>query len=246
MLHADFRGEGDPLALLRRGAYELGISLLPDQEAQFQRYIELLLTWNPRLGLTAQTDPEEIVIHHFLDSLLVLKGTDFPSGSEVLDVGSGAGFPGVPLAIVRPDIQVILLEASRRRAAFLERLAWTLKVPFQVIWGRAEDIAHNLNWRERFPRVVSRAVAPLRVLLEFCLPFAEVGGIGVFLKGKRADEEIRGARRALQILGGGPPLSIPVALPFTDLVRVVVVVPKVTSTPTGYPRRPGIPSRRPL
>jgi len=246
VLFKDSRGEGDPLALLRKGFFELGIPLYPHQETQFQRYLELLLVWNPRLGLTAWTDPGEIVIHHFLDSLLVLRGGEFPSGCTVADIGSGAGFPGVPLAIVRPDIHVTLVEASRRRVAFLERLAWTLGVPVQVVWGRAERIAHDPAWREKFLRVVSRAVAPLRVLVELCLPFLEVGGIALFLKGQRAGEEIEEARKALCVLGGGSPVTTLVALPGTDLSRVVVAIPKLSPTPAVYPRRPGIPSKRPL
>ncbi|MBA3533275.1 MAG: 16S rRNA (guanine(527)-N(7))-methyltransferase RsmG, partial [Ardenticatenales bacterium] len=175
------------------------------QLAQFARYAELLATWNERINLTAITDLEGIVVKHFLDSLSVLVALDpvAQAGTSIIDVGTGAGFPGIPLAIVRPTWQITLLEATRKKVDFLQLVADELGLSNAVtLWGRAEEQGHEAAQREQYDVAVARAVAELPVLAEYCLPFVRVGGRWVAQKGARVEEEVQNAHNALGQLGG--------------------------------------------
>ncbi|MBI4277450.1 MAG: 16S rRNA (guanine(527)-N(7))-methyltransferase RsmG [Armatimonadetes bacterium] len=237
---------GDPVSLLNEGAAACGLHLQEGASAAFALYLQILREWTPRAGLTSLTDPREIVIRHFLDSLFWLGTTDMPRGARLIDVGTGAGLPGIPVKLVRPDVALTLLESARRKVAFLEHACAALRLEAEVVWGRAEEVAHRPEYREGFDVAVARAVAPLRVLVELCLPFVRVGGRAVFLKGPRGELEAREAGGAAAAVGGGVPSVVVCGVPVAGSVRAIVTVPKVNTSPAQYPRRPGVPARRPL
>lgn len=228
------------------GAAQLGVALTPAQLAAFGVYTAVLNEWSPRFNLTRVSGPEEIVRIHFLDSLACLAADPFPQGARLLDVGSGAGFPGVPLKIARPDFQLTLLEARRRRAAFLDLLVAKLALAVEVVHGRAEILGHQSGWRERYDRVVSRATASLPLLFELCMPFVRVGGRVILPKGPHAREEVVPSRRALEHLGGEVVAVCTVSPGPGMKARNIVVVQKVRPTPDHLPRRLGIARKRPL
>lgn len=222
----------------------LGSPLAPDQLKQIARYLGLLAKWSRKARLTAITQPTDAARLHVLDSLLCLRA-GMPSGASVLDVGSGAGLPGIPLRIARPDLVVTLLEVASKKAAFLEVAAAELGLSIVVIGVRAEEAAHRPRLREQFDVVVARAVAPLPALSELTLPFVRLGGKAVLLKGPAVGKEIEPGQRAAALLGGGEVRILPAELPGGPR-RMVVEIPKVGSTPREYPRRPGVPAKRPL
>lgn len=222
----------------------VGVPLDAGQVAQFLRYLELLRMWRARARLTAITRPAAVIRLHFADSLLCLKAR-IPSGAQLLDVGSGAGFPGVPLVIVRPDVSVVLLEAATRKAAFLEVLSTELGLALRVVRARAETAAHEAQWREQFDVATARAVAPLATLCELTFPFVRPGGKVVLLKGPSVRAEMRAGERAAGMLGGGMPALTEAPLAGGER-RILVTIPKPGHTPPGYPRRPGVPGRSPL
>ena len=235
---------------LVRGARAWGVEINPEALDKFQLYYEELISWNRRLNLTSITDYEEVQIKHFLDSLslhLVLEPSLLEGGEPFIDVGAGAGFPGLPLKIVHPQISLALLEATVKKARFLthlvERLALTR---VEVVMGRAEEMARREEHRERYQVALARAVAPLPVLLEYALPLCQVGGLLIAQKGPDIREELEDSQSALTILGGRigevRELELPLSMGRRNLVVVVTVAP----TPEKYPRRPGIPAKRPL
>jgi len=229
------------------GAQRLGFSLTPHQVAQFQAYYEELIVWNKRLNLTAITDYQEVQTKHFLDSLTVGLVLNNPSALRVLDVGSGAGLPGVPLKILYPNLSLALTDSVAKKTHFLAHLVRRLGLEgVEVITGRAEELARDWDFREQFDLVVSRAVAPLATLAELTLPFCRLGGRVVAPKKAKVDEEVAQASRALATLGGRLQgvKEITVAGLLED--RALVVLGKVAPTPPQYPRRPGIPAKRPL
>ena len=237
------------MEVLIEGAARLGIDLDGEQVERFRSYYDELATWNETVNLTAVTGWEEVQARHFLDSLAVasaLPASVLDSRGRVLDVGTGAGFPGLPLKIAYPQIDLALLEATAKKTDFLRHVVDRLGLEgVEVVTGRAEEEAHRPEMRERFGVVVSRAVARLDVLAEFCLPFCAVGGVMVAQKGPQVREEIRKARNAIETLGGrandrGMLVRPPVG------VGTLVIIEKQCATPPNYPRRPGIPSKRPL
>ncbi|MBI4236554.1 MAG: 16S rRNA (guanine(527)-N(7))-methyltransferase RsmG [Chloroflexi bacterium] len=234
------------LPLLRAGAARLGVALSPAQLAAFRLYLDLLLDWNRRINLTAIRDPVEVERLLFLDSLTLLLA--FPGGAErVVDVGSGAGIPGLPLKIAAPELQVTLLEATGKKVRFLEQAVGLLGLTgVAVVQGRAEELGHAPEHRQAYGIVIARALAPLRVLAELCLPFAHVGGVVIAPKGAEAAREAAEAQRAVRLLGGEVREVSPVALPELPPDRHLVVLEKVAPTPPLYPRRSGIPAKRPL
>lgn len=236
--------EREILEALEPAARILGTPLTTAQLRQVVRYLALLSEWRKRARLTAITRPREAARLHILDSLLCLRA-GIPPDSSVLDVGSGAGLPGIPLAIARPDLEVTLLEAVSKKVAFLEIVAAELGLSVQVVASRAEEAARQPRLRERFDVVVARAVAPLPVLSELTLPFVRVGGKAVLLKGPGVAREVDSGQRAAVALGGGDVRVIPAELPGRAR-RALVEIAKVTSTPLAYPRRPGMPAKRPL
>ena len=237
------------MEVLIEGSALLGIDLDGERLEQFRSYYDELTAWNKTVNLTAVSGWEEVQARHFLDSLAVgaaLPATVLGGRDRVLDVGAGAGFPGLPLKIAYPRIELVLLEATARKTAFLDHIVDKLGLEgVEVVTGRAEEEAHRREMRERFGAVVSRAVARLDVLAELCLPFCAVGGVMVAQKGPQVKEEFHQARNAIETLGGraeerGMLVRPPVG------VGTLVIIEKQCATPPNYPRRPGIPSKRPL
>jgi 16S rRNA (guanine527-N7)-methyltransferase len=235
---------------LYSGAQKLGIKLTPWQLEQFEIYYRELIDWNKRMNLTSITGYEEVQLKHFLDSLTVTMATKLSApGSSInfIDIGTGAGLPGVPLRILWPTIRLVLLEATAKKAKFLEHLVARLGLDsVEVVVGRAEVVAHEARYRERFDLVLSRAVAALPGLAELTLPFCAVGG--VFITQKKGDitREINQASRAIVVLGGKIREVKTVELEELSDERSLVVIDKIKPTPDEYPRRPGIPEKRPL
>ena len=223
----------------------LGIKITAEQAAKFQKYMELLVEWNEKLNLTAITEPEEILEKHFLDSLTTLLACKPKDGSKVLDVGTGAGFPGVPIKIVRPDLQVTLLDGSNKRLNFLGELCSELGVECRRVHKRAEEAGLDKAMRENYDIVIARAVAQLRVLCEYCLPLVKMKGYFIAMKGPGANEELFEARNALDILGGDKVDITQVQLPNAG-ERNLIVVRKLSFTPKGYPRHGGTITKHPL
>jgi len=233
--------------LLRRGAEQLGLEVSQAEIRSLGLYLDLLLEHNRRAGLTAITDPADIALKHFLDSLTCLLAHDIAAGERVADVGSGAGLPGLVLAIARPQASYTLIESSARRAAFLRLAARELRLAnVAVAHGRAEELGRQPEHRERYDLVVGRAVAPLPVLLEYCLPLARVDGRVIAQKGPAGESELARAGGALATLGGRLTDLHRLELPQGAGARLLVVVQKAAATPDKYPRRPGIPAKRPL
>jgi len=234
---------------LEFGAKKLGIELTPRQCEQFQVYYQELIDWNRRLNLTAITDYEEVQVKHFLDSLTVVLALKWPlnKGIRLIDVGTGAGIPGIPLKILLPDIRLVLLDATRKKAGFLEHVTQKMDLKgVEIVVGRAEEIAHRSEYREQFKIVLSRAVAGLPALVELTLPFCAIGGGFIAQKKGDLNTEIRQACQAISLLGGKLADVKRIDLPeFTD-TRWLVVIDKIGETPPQYPRRPGIPAKRPL
>ncbi|MGQ9502224.1 MAG: 16S rRNA (guanine(527)-N(7))-methyltransferase RsmG [Anaerolineae bacterium] len=233
---------------LRKRAVALGIALDVHQIAQFQAYYELLHQWNQRTNLTAIADYWGVLTKHFLDSLSCALALEFPPGDiRLIDVGSGAGFPGLPLKIAFPELHVTLLEATGKKTEFLHAVVDHLRLSdVTILTARAEEVAYDPMHRETYDVAVARALATMPVLVELCLPFVRCGGVLIAQKGDPPAAEIAAAQGALRILGGQLSRVQPVRVPGLDAVRHLVIIDKVAATPARYPRRPGVPSRRPL
>ena len=228
------------------GARELGLTLSPEQVEGFRLYRRELVEWNERANLTAIVDCAEVQTRHFLDSLSVLLSVGQVRG-RVLDVGAGAGFPGVPLKMVYPGIALYLVESRRKKADFLRHLVRRLGLSgVDVVVGRAEELAHDSAYRQTFDVVVSRAVARLDTLAELALPFCAVGGVFVAQKKGDIGGEVAEAETAIDSLGGRLREVRPVVLDELGGERYLVAIEKRATTPLRYPRRPGIPQKRPL
>ena len=232
------------------GAKKLGLELTSEQLGQYETYYRELVDWNKRVNLTAITDYEEVQVKHFLDSLTVtlawqeaMINLDFC----LIDVGTGAGIPGIPLKIACPSIKLVLLEAAAKKAAFLRHIAQKLELDnVEILVGRAEEVAHRPQYREKFDLVLSRAVALLPTLVELTLPFCAVGGSFIAQKKGTIGEEISQASKAISILGGS--LREVKRFDLEEFVdeRHLVIIDKLSLTPQKYPRRSGIPAKRPL
>ena len=226
---------------------EFGIVLSDDQKSQFVRYYELLVEWNSFMNLTAITDFDEVFKKHFVDSLSLIKVMDLDKEITVIDVGTGAGFPGLCLKIAFPKLKITLLDSLNKRLNFLNTVIDELGLKdITTIHGRAEDIAKKPEYREQFDIAVSRAVANLTTLSEFCLPFVKVGGSFIAYKSEKIEEEKKEAKSAVKILGGEFLSEESFYLPDTELYRNLYSISKVSETPKKYPRKAGLPLKEPL
>ena len=226
---------------------DLGRKLTTGQEQAFEKYYNLLSHWNDFINLTGITEKEEVYEKHFLDSLSLVKLLDVEKAQRILDVGTGAGFPGIPLKIVFPHLQVVLLDSLRKRVDFLEEVVKELKLEsVSCVHARAEELARKKEYRQGFDLVVSRAVADLAVLSEYSLPFVEVGGSFVAYKSINAGEEVERSFEAIELLGGQIKEKMMFELPGTKVGRMLLQIEKVSDTPVEYPRRTGKPLKKPL
>lgn len=245
----------EPLDLLEAGARELGIPLSPAQLRQFAHYYQLLITWNKKFNLTGITARDEVQTKHFLDSLVSLPilaeeyhETIPPQATwRCIDIGSGAGFPGIPLKIAAPNLQWVLLDGTGKKITFLRQVVDELKLAgVDVVQGRAEEVGRNQRYRAQFDIVTARAVAPLNTLVEYLLPIAAPNGLVVIYKGGGAPQEFIDARKAIQTLGGETVRMAPVEVPFLEEQRFILLIKKVRATPNLYPRGQGLARKKPL
>lgn len=236
------------MSFLNQHAREFGVELDPSQEARFEAYYRLLAEWNERVNLTAIIEYGEVQLKHFLDSLTAAPLVrDRAENARLIDVGAGAGLPGAPLAIVFPYLRVTLLEATGKKVRFLDELVRELPIEnATALKGRAEELAHDPTHREQYDFAVARALADMRTLVEYCLPFVKPGGSLIAYKGVEAEAETSAAARAIETLGGRVREVIPVRLPTLAVRRHLVVVDKIAATPARYPRRSGMPEKKPL
>ncbi len=232
-------------AKLKEYASALGISLEDAQLEQFDCYAKTLVEWNQKMNLTAIIEPLEIVIKHFIDSLTLLTAVELPQGASVIDVGTGAGFPSVPVKIVRPDIRLTLLDSLNKRVVFLGALSAALKQENDCIHFRAEEAGRNPEYREQFDLATARAVAHLRELSEYCLPFVRVGGRFAAMKGGDVDAELAESSKAIELLGGEIEKMKHFSLP-DDSRRSIIIIKKISQNTTKYPRPSAKIAKNPL
>jgi len=233
--------------LLKEGATHFGLTLTNAQLAAFEQYSQELVAWNQKVNLTRITAPEEIAVKHFLDSLSVqLALGDLPASFSVIDVGTGAGFPGLPLKIVRPDLRLTLLESTAKKAAFLHHIVDRLSLTnVRIVTARAEEAGQKTEHREQYDVAIARAVSALPALVEYTLPLVKVGGLVIAQKGQDPAAEVNDAARALGILGGKIRQVMPVTVTGLETAaRHLVVMQKIKPTPKRYPRRPGLPAKK--
>lgn len=234
-------------ANFKKNLHEFDITLSEEQIHQFLRYYEMLVEWNEFMNLTAITDYDEVMKKHFVDSLSLIKTYDVSKEKSIIDVGTGAGFPGLALKIAYPNLQVTLLDSLNKRIKFLDEVIAELGlVGVQTVHGRAEDLAKPDKLREKFDLCVSRAVANLTSLSEYCLPFVKVGGEFISYKSEKINEEMEQAKKAISILGGKYDRSDEFILPESDIYRNLIVIKKVKETPKKYPRKAGMPTKEPI
>ncbi|OUP48811.1 16S rRNA (guanine(527)-N(7))-methyltransferase RsmG [Lachnoclostridium sp. An181] len=226
---------------------EIGIVLNETQKQQFDVFYEMLVEWNKVMNLTGITKRDEVDEKHFVDSLSVVQVFDVDKCKKVIDVGTGAGFPGIPLKILFPDMEITLLDSLNKRIQFLNAVIEELGLKkINTIHGRAEDFAKKEEYREQYDLCVSRAVANLSTLSEYCLPYVKVGGAFVPYKSGEIDEEVNAAKNAVKILGGKIVQVKKFTLPGSDIGRSFVKISKVSKTAKRYPRKAGLPSKEPL
>ena len=224
---------------------KLGITLSEIQLKQFYNYMNLLIEWNKKINLTAITEPNEIILKHFVDSLTISKYIS--DGTRVVDVGTGAGFPGIPLKIYRQDIEITLLDSLQKRINFLDEVIRELNLEkIETIHSRVEDFGKDKKYREKFDIATSRAVANLATLSEYLLPLVKVGGKVISMKGSLIEEELELSKNAIKILGGKVEKVDEFDLPNSDISRNIILINKIKETPNKYPRKAGEPSKKPL
>ena len=216
-------------------AEKSGFHLKKEQIEKLDLYAEMLLEWNEKINLTAITDSEGIAIKHFYDSLTPLWYLNIPKNVRVIDVGTGAGFPSIPMAIVRPDLRFTLLDSLNKRLNFLNEVCTRLDISAELVHMRAEDAAQKAEYRESFDVAVSRAVAALPLLCEYCIPFVKKNGMFIAMKGSKAEEELESSKNAVKILGAAVEKTVEITLP-DNSERNIIVIKKKNYTPKAYPR----------
>jgi len=232
---------------LKEDALLFGINLSEKQLEQFYTYYQMLIDWNEKINLTAITDFDEVLKKHFLDSLSIGRILKQDSSVSILDIGTGAGFPGIPIKIAFPNTNITLMDSLNKRVNFLNEVINTLGLEkIESIHGRAEDFAKKGMLRENFDICVSRAVANLSSLSEFCLPYVKVGGKFISYKSEKALEELDTSKKAIDILGGGNVHYDEFKLPGTDFSRTLISIEKIKETPNKYPRKAGTPVKQPI
>lgn len=218
-----------------------------DQLSKFMRYYELLIEWNRVMNLTAITDFDDVLKKHFLDSLSLVKIYSDFSDKTLIDIGTGAGFPGIPLKIIFPELKITLLDSLNKRINFLNTVIEELELKdIETLHGRAENFSKKELLREKYDICVSRAVANLSTLSEYCLPYVKVGGGFISYKSGKSVEEIEGAKKAISILGGKIENTVEFIIPDSDISRNLILIRKIKNTPNKYPRKEGVPSRTPI
>ena len=231
----------------RKDIQELGITLSEVQIDQFITYYEMLVEWNQVMNLTAITEYDDVMKKHFVDSVSLIKAYDVSKSASVIDVGTGAGFPGLALKIAYPNLKVTLLDSLNKRINFLNAVIEKLELTgVDTVHGRAEDFAKPDKLREKFDLCVSRAVANLSTLSEYCLPFVKVGGCFVSYKSEKISDEANDAQKAITMLGGNVKEQIEFLLPDSDIYRNLFVIEKTSATPKMFPRKAGMPAKEPL
>lgn len=232
---------------LTAGCEKIGVSLTEEQLNQFIKYYELLVEWNSFMNLTAITEFDEVVTKHFVDSVSLVKAVYLNKPLSVIDVGTGAGFPGIPLKIAFPELKITLLDSLNKRIKFLNEVINQLGLKeIEAIHGRAEDAAKSAQLRENFDLCVSRAVANLSTLSEYCLPFVKVDGMFISYKSEKIVEEMKTAEKAISVLGGEYHNQVEFTLPDSDIYRNLFMIKKKKVSPKKYPRKAGLPSKEPI
>lgn len=223
----------------------LGFNFSVEQLEKFYKYMNLLIEWNEKMNLTAITEPNDIILKHFIDSITINKYIE--NNAKVVDVGTGAGFPGIPLSIIRTDLQITLVDSLNKRLIFLQEIKKELELKnIDIVHARVEEIGQNKNYRETFDIATSRAVANLSTLSEYLVPLVKIKGKCVCMKASDAEEEIKQAENAVNILGGKIVKVEKFNLPNSDIGRTIIIINKEKSTNGKYPRKPGTPSKEPL
>lgn len=223
----------------------LGVRFFMEQAEQFFEYMNLLIEWNEKMNLTAIIEPSEIILKHFIDSITILK--DIKDGSTVVDVGTGAGFPGIPLSIMNPTLKITLVDSLNKRLIFLQEVIKELNLKnVKLIHARAEEFGRNKKYREKFDIATSRAVANLATLSEYLLPLVKINGQAISMKAGNASQEIEEAQKAIKTLGGHINRIDEFYLPQTDIARTIIIIDKIKETPNQYPRKAGTPSKEPI
>ena len=233
--------------LLEKGLSQLNIQFTDKQIEQFMKYYDLLIEKNKVMNLTAITDLNEVMTKHFLDSVLISNVLDMSDFNTLVDVGTGAGFPGIPIKILFPHLKVTLIDSLNKRLKFLDDVISELELDgIETVHGRAEDLGHNDLYREKYDLCVSRAVANLSTLSEYCIPFIKKSGVFASYKASDSEEEINNSKNAIKILGGSISKICEIDLPGTEVKRNIVIIKKDKCTPKKYPRKAGTPSKEPL
>ena len=226
-------------------AKKVNIEIDDKKEEQFYNYMKLLLEWNEKINLTAITEQNDIILKHFIDSITINKYIE--QSNSIIDIGTGAGFPGIPLKIMNQNKKITLVDSLNKRINFLNEVCKEISLEnIQCIHARAEELARDLEYRENYETVVSRAVARLNVLIEYMLPFVKKGGLCICMKGPNIDGELEEAKNAIKVLGGKFKSVESFFLPDSDIERNVIIIEKVAETPKKYPRKAGLPSKQPI
>lgn len=235
------------MELLKKLLSERGILLTEQQNAQFDLYYQELVNWNEKMNLTSITEKKEVVVKHFFDSLSAAFYKPFLGPLKVCDVGSGAGFPGIPLKILFPDLRLTIVDSLAKRLKFIDHLVSVLDLEqVRLEHDRAETFGHRTDAREQYDRVMARAVANLSVLSEYCLPLVRIGGLFIAMKGLNAAQELTDAQQAIKKLGGSVHRKIDLELPEAMGSRTIIMIHKDRPAPAKFPRKPGIPAKKPL